>query len=43
VIEDVSFAALNGSEIEWIVVAPLRTEDGNGGPVTIMASIKEEN
>ena len=43
VIEDVSFAALNESEIEWIVVAPLRTEDGNGGPVTIMASIKEEN
>lgn len=39
VIEDVSFAALKGSQIEWVVVAPLRTEDGNGGPVTIIASL----
>lgn len=43
IIEDVSFKELGDNQIDWAVVAPLRTSDGNGGPVTIIASIKEEN
>ena len=40
IIEDVSFKDLGGNEIDWAVVAPLRTIDGNGGPVTILAKLK---
>lgn len=40
IIEDVSFKNLGENEIDWAVVAPLRTSDGNGGPVTIMAKLK---
>ena len=43
IIEDVSFKDLEDNDIQWAVVAPLRTIDGNGGPVTIMASINEAN
>lgn len=39
VVEDISFAALGKSKIDWLVMAPLRTADGNGGPVTIMAKV----
>ncbi len=40
IIEDVSFKNLKNNKIDWAVVAPLRTIDGNGGPVTIMAKLK---
>ncbi|MBC8308587.1 MAG: cyclase family protein [Pelagibacterales bacterium] len=40
IIEDVSFKDLANNEIDWAVVAPLRTIDGNGGPVTIISKIK---
>jgi arylformamidase len=40
ILEDVSFKDLGDNEIDWAVVAPLRTIDGNGGPVTIMAKLK---
>lgn len=40
IIEDVSFKDLGDNEIDWAVVAPLRTIDGNGGPVTIMVKLK---
>lgn len=40
IIEDVSFKYLLDNEIDWAVVAPLRSTDGNGGPVTIMAKLK---
>ena len=40
IIEDVSFKNLKNNKIEWAVVAPLRSTDGNGGPVTIMAKLK---
>lgn len=40
IIEDVSFKDLGDNEIDWAVVAPLRTIDGNGGPVTIIAKLK---
>jgi arylformamidase len=43
VIEDVSFRELGNNDIEWATVSPLRTIDGNGGPVTIIASINESN
>ncbi|QTN38506.1 cyclase family protein [Cryomorphaceae bacterium] len=38
VLEDVALEGLT-SEPEWAMVAPLRTIDGNGGPVTIIASV----
>lgn len=41
IVEDVSFKELRKKEIDWLIVAPLRTSDGNGGPVTIMAKIKQ--
>lgn len=40
IIEDVSFKDLKKNKIDWAVVAPLRTNDGNGGPVTIIAKLK---
>lgn len=40
IIEDVSFKNLKNNKIDWAVVAPLRTIDGNGGPVTIIAKLK---
>jgi len=40
VIEDVSFKELNTSQIDWTMISPLRTSDGNGGPVTIISKIK---
>lgn len=40
IIEDVSFKNLKNNKIDWAVVAPLRTIDGNGGPVTILAKLK---
>lgn len=40
VIEDVSFKELNTSQIDWTIISPLRTSDGNGGPVTIISKIK---
>lgn len=40
VIEDVSFKHLNTSQIDWTIISPLRTSDGNGGPVTIISKIK---
>lgn len=40
VIEDVSFKELNKSQIDWTIICPLRTSDGNGGPVTIISKIK---
>ena len=40
IIEDVSFKNLKNNKIDWAVVAPLRTIDGNGGPVTIISKIK---
>lgn len=39
-IEDVSFIALENRELDWVIVSPLRVEDGNGGPVTIIAKVK---
>lgn len=39
IIEDVSFKDLGDNEIDWAVIAPLRTIDGNGGPVTIMVKL----
>lgn len=42
IIEDVSFKELSNKNINWAVVAPLRTSDGNGGPVTIIAEIDEK-
>ena len=40
VVEDVSFRELNTSQIDWTIISPLRTSDGNGGPVTIISKIK---
>lgn len=40
-IEDVSFETLKDNSLDWVVVAPLRVEDGNGGPVTIIAKTKD--
>jgi kynurenine formamidase len=40
IVEDVSFATLKDRNIEWLVMAPLRTVDGNGGPVTLMAKLR---
>jgi len=40
IIEDVSFKNLRDNEIDCAVVAPLRSTDGNGGPVTIIAKLK---
>lgn len=40
VVEDVSFKELNASQIDWTIISPLRTSDGNGGPVTIISKIK---
>lgn len=41
IVEDVSFKYIMDNEIDWAVVAPLRSTDGNGGPVTIMAKLKK--
>jgi arylformamidase len=39
-IEDMSLNKITGS-IDWVIVAPLLVEDGNGSPVTIFSNIKE--
>ncbi|NQT02644.1 MAG: cyclase family protein [Planctomycetes bacterium] len=39
-IEDMALNAIDGN-IEWVVVAPLIVENGNGGPVTVFAKIEE--
>lgn len=39
-IEDMALNAIDGN-IEWVVVAPLIVEDGNGGPVTVFAEVEE--
>jgi len=39
VIEDISFYELGESEIDWLLISPLRSTDGNGGPVTITAKL----
>lgn len=38
VIEDMALQGLN-CPVEWIIVAPLIVEDGNGGPVTVFAEV----
>lgn len=42
VIEDVTFSDYKDEAITSLVVAPLRTVDGNGGPVTIIANLKSK-
>jgi kynurenine formamidase len=37
-IEDMSLKKLNG-KIDWIIVAPILVEDGNGAPVTVFANM----
>jgi kynurenine formamidase len=38
VIEDMALAAITG-HIDWIIVAPLFVEDGNGGAVTVLGKL----
>ena len=40
IIEDVSFKNLKKPHIDWTIISPLRTADGNGGPVTIISKPK---
>ena len=43
VIEDMDLCKVSGdTKIKYLVLAPLRTVDGNGGPVTIIADINEK-
>ena len=43
IIEDMDLQKVNSQTIfNWVVVAPLRISDGNGGPVTIIADIDEK-
>lgn len=37
-IEDMSLKNIQGN-IEWVIVAPIFVEEGNGGPVTVIANI----
>ena len=43
IVEDMHLKPLNEkSKIEWVIIAPLRTKDGNGSPVTIIAELNEK-
>ena len=43
IIEDMKLDEISfESEFNWVIVSPLRTEDGNGGPVTIIADLYEK-
>lgn len=40
VIEDMKLSIISSNKLFQVIVAPVFTEEGNGGPVTIFASIK---
>ena len=41
-IEDMSLKSISG-EIDWLIVAPIIVENGNGAPVTVIAKQKNNN
>lgn len=43
VVEDMDLGNIDSkTKFNWVIVAPLRTSDGNGGPVTIIADVNEK-